>query len=114
MIRTASMARPTTAAARRREAVRPSGAARETASVRTHDEAERTVGLFRHLFHRPYGETSGINTSEFVRDLHVAIPLLYRGAGAGLGLLIADGLGLIALGVIVVVSAPLTGLVLLV
>jgi ABC-type multidrug transport system fused ATPase/permease subunit len=77
-----------------------------------HDESERTIALFRHLFRLPYGETSGTNTSEFVRDLHVSLPLLYRGAAAGLGQLIADALGLTGLVAVVFLSSPLTGLVL--
>src|SRR5205823_7010215 len=45
-------------------------------------------------------------------DLHVSLPLLYRGAGIGLALLLADGLGVVALGVVVIITRPLTGLTL--
>src|SRR5207247_1174650 len=76
------------------------------------DENERTVDLFGHLLDLPFGETSETNTSDFVRDLHVSIPLLYRGAGIGLALLMADGLGLLGLGVVVILTRPATGLTL--
>jgi ABC-type multidrug transport system fused ATPase/permease subunit len=79
-----------------------------------YDESERTIELFHHFFHRPYGDTAGINTNQFVRDLQFAVPQLYRGAGAGLGQLIADGLGLAGLIAIVLFTSPLTGVVLFV
>src|SRR5207302_5188833 len=45
-----------------------------------------------------------------IRDLHVSMPLLYRGAANSLSQLMADLLGLIALLIIVIVRAPAVGL----
>ena len=77
-----------------------------------HDEAERTIGLLGHLLLLPYGRTSDTNTTEFVRDLDLSVPLLYRGAGSGIALALADGLGLVGLSAVAVFNSPLTGLVL--
>ncbi len=78
-----------------------------------HDESERTLGLFRHLLDRPFGETSAINTSDFVRDLHISLPQLYRGSAVGLTLLLSDGLGLLALAAVIILVAPISGVTLL-
>ncbi len=77
-------------------------------------ESERTIGLFRHLLHLPYGDTAHTSTGEYVRDLHIAVPALYRNAAAGMARLVADGLSIVGLVIAVIVSSPVTGAVLVV
>src|SRR5205085_2204118 len=80
------------------------------ASFLARDEGERTIVLFWKILHASYSETAAGNTAAFIRDLHVSMPLLYRGAANSLSQLMADLLGLIALLIIVIVRAPAVGL----
>ncbi|HEV3352841.1 MAG TPA: ABC transporter transmembrane domain-containing protein, partial [Acidimicrobiales bacterium] len=81
-------------------------------SFLANDEGDRSVKMFRRILAMPYLETSERGTAGLIRDLHVAMPQLYRAAGGGLGVLIADGLGLLGLIVVIFVSSPIMGVVL--
>ncbi|MBV8559473.1 MAG: ABC transporter ATP-binding protein [Acidimicrobiia bacterium] len=81
-------------------------------SFLANDEGDRSVKMFRRILAMPYLETSERGTAGLIRDLHVAMPQLYRASGGGLGVLIADGLGLLGLIVVIFVSSPIMGLVL--
>jgi ABC-type multidrug transport system fused ATPase/permease subunit len=76
------------------------------------DEGQRTIALFRRILFLPYRESSVRDTAGFIRDLHISIPQLYRGAGTGLALLIADVLSMFGLVVVLLVNSPAGGLTL--
>ena len=81
-------------------------------SFLANDEGERSVKMFRRILAMPYLETSERGTAGLIRDLHVAMPQLYRASGGGLAVLISDGLGLLGLIVVIFLSSPIMGLVL--
>ncbi len=76
------------------------------------DESERTIRFFEHLVQRPFGTTSDTSTGEFLRDLHVSMPMLYRVSSFGLVLLLVDAIALVALAIVVMAQAPILGVVL--
>ncbi|MBV9042837.1 MAG: ABC transporter ATP-binding protein [Acidimicrobiia bacterium] len=81
-------------------------------SFLANDEGDRSVKMFRRILAEPYLETSERGSAGLIRDLHVAMPQLYRAAGGGLGVLIADGLGLLGLIIVIFVSSPIMGVTL--